>query len=162
MISAAPSSPRPRFTKSGMTGQRHRSPGIRATQISYRAAARFLTTRFVAAPPAGHRFAIAAISPAGALIGIAVIGRPRDQALNDGLTAQITRLATDTPAAQPQLIKAAWRTAHRMGYQRLILDVPTEDEAAPAELRAVDMRRLPTEPGSPVTRWEIRARRSPR
>lgn len=159
--------PQPGLTKSGMTRnprreKRRRSPGIRVTQIGYRAATRFLAARFTAAPPAGHRFALAAISPAGALTGVAIIGRPRDAALDDGVTAQITRLAVDAPAAQPPLIKAAWRTARRMGYQRLICDVPADDDAASIELRAADMRPLATEPGSPVTRWEIRARRSKR
>lgn len=143
-------------------GNRRRSPGIRVTQIGYRAATQFLAARFAAAPPAGHRFTLAAISPAGALVGVAVIGRPRDAALDDGITAQITRLAVDAPAAQPPLIKAAWRTARRMGYQRLICDVPANDEAASIELRAADMRPLVTEPGSPITRWEIRARGSKR
>lgn len=141
---------------------RRRSPGLRVTRIGYRAATRFLTTRFAAAPPTGHRCALAAISPSGALLGIAVIGHPRDRALDDGVTAQITRIAVDTPAAQPPLIRAAWRTSRRMGYQRLICDIPTDDANTPVELRAADMRRLPTEPDSPVTRWEIRVHRRKR
>lgn len=159
--------PQPRLTKNGMTGnigrgRRRRSPGIRVTQIGYRAATQFLAARFAAAPPAGHRFALAAISPAGALVGVAIIGRPRDAALDDGVTAQITRLAVDAPVAQPPLIKVAWRISRRMGYQHLICDIPAGDEATSIELRAADMRPLVTEPGSPITRWEIRARRSKR
>lgn len=139
--------------------KRGRSPGIRVTPIGYRAATDFLTARFTTAPPAGHRCALAAISPNGALIGIAVIGHPRDLSVDDGLTAQLTRLAVDTPAAQPPLIKAAWRRARRMGYQRLICDIPADDDVTGVELHAADMRRLPTEPGSPIARWEIHARR---
>ena len=140
-------------------GKRRRSPGIRVAPIGYRAAVTFLSDRLVAAVPPGHHQALAAISPGGSLIGVAVFGRPRDPALDDGTTAQITRLTTDTPAAQPPLVRAAWRAARRLGYQRLICDIPADDAVTPPELRAADLRQLPTEPGSPINRWEIRTRK---
>lgn len=55
------------------------------------------------------------------VIGVAIIGRPVARALQDGFTAEVTRLATDgTANACSMLYRAAWRAARAMGYRRLV------------------------------------------
>ncbi|WBB52437.1 hypothetical protein O7601_17780 [Verrucosispora sp. WMMD573] len=50
-----------------------------------------------------------------------MVGRPLARHLDDGLTAEITRLATDgSRNACSILLAAAWRVARHMGYQRMI------------------------------------------
>jgi hypothetical protein len=55
------------------------------------------------------------------IVGVAVVGRPIARALQDGYTAEVTRLCTDgTPNACSILYGACWRIAKEMGYRRLI------------------------------------------
>lgn len=62
------------------------------------------------------------------LAGVAIVGRPVARALNDGFTAEITRLCTDgTHNACSALYGAAWRAARAIGYQRLITYVLPEE-----------------------------------
>lgn len=70
--------------------------------------------------PVGHKFSIG-LANGGVLCGVAIVGRPVSRVLDDKLTAEVTRLATDgTPHACSKLYAAAWRTARAMGYHRLI------------------------------------------
>jgi hypothetical protein len=59
-----------------------------------------------------------------ALVGVVVIGRPVARALNNGFTAEVTRLCTvdseDAKNASSMLYAAAWRAARAMGYERLV------------------------------------------
>jgi len=53
------------------------------------------------------------------LVGVATAGRPVAEALQDGLTFEVTRVATDgTRNACSFLYSAAWRVARAMGYVR--------------------------------------------
>ena len=53
--------------------------------------------------------------------GVAVIGRPIARRLQDGWTAEVTRLATDgTKNACSMLYGAAWRACRALGYRRLV------------------------------------------
>ena len=71
-------------------------------------------------PPTGGLFAIGAAS-GGVLVAAAIVGRPTARALQDGFTAEVTRLVTnDTPHAASKLYAACWRAARAMGYHRLI------------------------------------------
>ena len=74
-------------------------------------------------PPRGALFCIGAERD-GCIVGVAVIGRPVARQLQDGFTAEVTRLCTDgTPEAKnaaSMLYAAAWRAARAMGYHRLI------------------------------------------
>lgn len=55
----------------------------------------------------------------GVLVGVCVVGRPVARALDDGLTCEVTRLATDThPNACSKLYAAARRTAIEKGFRR--------------------------------------------
>jgi hypothetical protein len=52
--------------------------------------------------------------------GAAIIGRPVARILQDGWTAEVTRLVSDgTPNACSMLYAAAWRACRSLGYRRL-------------------------------------------
>jgi len=71
----------------------------------------------------------------GAIIGVAVVGRPVARMLNDGATLEVTRLCTDgTRNACSFLYGAAWRAARALGWKRLI--TYTLPEEGGASLRA--------------------------
>jgi hypothetical protein len=71
-------------------------------------------------PPVGSKFCIA-VSCSGTIVGVAVIGRPVSRRLDDGRTAEVTRLCTDgTKNVCSKLYGAAWRIAREMGYKRII------------------------------------------
>lgn len=71
--------------------------------------------------PQGGLFAIGLESD-GVVIGVAIIGRPVARMLQNGYTAEITRLCVKEgfPNACSMLYSAAWRAARAMGYRRLI------------------------------------------
>lgn len=73
-------------------------------------------------PPAvGHRFSIAVADEAGEVRGVAIIGRPVARGLDDGFTAEVSRVATDgAQNACSALYGAAWRACRAMGYRRLV------------------------------------------
>lgn len=72
-------------------------------------------------PPAGAKFAIAAADGAGAVVGVAIVGRPVARGLDDGLTLEVTRVATDgTRNACSTLYGACRRAAFALGYRRLV------------------------------------------
>lgn len=70
--------------------------------------------------PQGGLFAVA-IESAGAIIGVAVIGRPVAAARQDGYTAEVTRVCVleGYPNACSMLYGAAWRAARSLGYRRI-------------------------------------------
>ena len=66
-------------------------------------------------PVRGSRFQVAA-AIGGQIVGVAIVGRPVARMLDDGLTAELTRLCTDgTPHAGSFLLSAAKRAAHFFG-----------------------------------------------
>lgn len=70
--------------------------------------------------PQGGLFAVAAAVD-GLIIGCAIVGKPVARALNDGRTAEITRLCTDgTRNACSFLYRVCVRVARAMGYQRVL------------------------------------------
>jgi hypothetical protein len=55
------------------------------------------------------------------IIGIAIVGRPVARGLDNGWTAEVTRLCTDgTKNACSKLYAASWRVCRAMGYKKLI------------------------------------------
>jgi hypothetical protein len=56
------------------------------------------------------------------VIGVAIVGRPVARMLDNGYTAEVTRLCVleDYPMAASKLYAASWRAARAMGYRRLI------------------------------------------
>lgn len=85
-------------------------------------------------PPAGGKFAIG-VARNGEIVGVAIVGRPVARALDDGWTAEVTRVATDgTRNACSKLYAACWRAARAMGYLRC--GTYTLPEEGGASLRA--------------------------
>lgn len=109
--------------------------------ITFRAAA-----AFVAAlhrhnkPPRGHKFSIG-LENGGALVGIAMCGRPISRHEDDGRTIEVNRTCTDgTANANSMLYGAAWRAARAMGYRRII--TYTQAGESGASLRAAGFVKL--------------------
>lgn len=90
--------------------------------------------------PQGGKFALAAWHQEQ-LVGVAVVGRPVSRVLDDGLTAEVIRVATNgTRNACSFLYGAAKRAAQAMGYRK-VLTYTLEDEGG-ASLRAVGWNRV--------------------
>ncbi len=71
-------------------------------------------------PVVGHKFSIAAFD-GEKIIGVAIISRPTARMSDNGLTLEVTRLATDgTKNACSFLYGAARRATFALGYKRLI------------------------------------------
>ena len=83
----------------------------------------------------GCKFCVALSDGLGTLHGVAVVGRPISRYLDDGLTAEVTRLCTDgCRNACSFLYGACARIARNMGY-RIILTYILETECG-VSLRA--------------------------
>ncbi|MGX1586096.1 XF1762 family protein [Microbacterium sp. NPDC055502] len=68
----------------------------------------------------GHKFSIGVVDESGEMRGVAIVGRPVSRHRDDGLTLEVTRLATDGCANAPSsLYSAAWRAGRAMGYRRI-------------------------------------------
>jgi hypothetical protein len=72
-------------------------------------------------PPQGGLFAVG-LGEGEDVIGVAIIGRPVARMLQDGWTAEVTRLCVldGHPNACSMLYAAAWRACRALGYRRLI------------------------------------------
>jgi hypothetical protein len=72
-------------------------------------------------PVRGGKFAISVVDEEGEVRGVALVGNPVARHLNDGVTAEVNRVATDgCPNACSALYGAAWRIARAMGFRRLV------------------------------------------
>ncbi len=80
----------------------------------------------------GCKFCIGAVDDDGTLRGVAIVGRPVSRYLDDGKTAEITRLCTDGYRnACSSLYGACARIARQMGYAALLTYIlETEDGAS--------------------------------
>lgn len=79
-------------------------------------------------PPQGHKFSIA-VSDGENIIGVAVVGRPVSRRLDDGYTAEVTRLCSNgTKNVCSMLYAACWRAAKAMGYLQLITYILDSEE----------------------------------
>jgi hypothetical protein len=88
--------------------------------------------------PQGGLFAVAA-SEGDEVRAVAIIGRPVARALQDGFTAEVTRLASDGARnACSMLYSAAWRAARALGYRKLV--TYTLIEEAGSSLKAAGWR----------------------
>lgn len=72
-------------------------------------------------PPVSALFAIA-VNDGEKVVGVVMVGRPVARMLQDGMTAEVTRLCVldAQPNACSMLYAAAWRAAKALGYRRLI------------------------------------------
>lgn len=118
--------------------------------VSFAAACAFIDTHHRHhTAPRGHKYSIGVSDEDGALVAVAIVGRPVARHLDDGFTLEVTRLATLTvPTACSRLYAAAWRAARAIGYRRMI--TYTQDGEHGASLRACGwhkVRDLPPRPG---------------
>lgn len=79
----------------------------------------------------GHKFSLGA-ELAGALVGVAIVGRPVSRIRDNGKVLEVTRLCTDgTRNACSFLYAAARRAAAALGYERIgTYLLSTEDGAS--------------------------------
>lgn len=95
---------------------------LRIVPMRFRDACGFVTMwhRYLK-PPRGHMFSIGVACENNILRGVAIVGRPVSRGLQDGLTLEVTRTATDgTRNVNSKLYSKAWEAARAMGYRRLI------------------------------------------
>jgi len=72
-------------------------------------------------PPVGHKFSLAVADDDGNVRAVCIVARPVARMLDDGMTLELTRLASDGCSnACSCLYGAAWRAAKALGYGRLI------------------------------------------
>jgi hypothetical protein len=124
-------------------------------------------------PAQGHKFslAVAPVLPGGlgAVCGVAICGRPVARLLDDGVTLEVLRVATDnTPNACSALYAACRRAALSLGYRRVVTYTLASELGT--SLRAAGWRclglagggawgragrpRLDRHPTQPKRRWE--------
>lgn len=108
-------------------------------------------------PVPGQAFAVGVRDDDG-LHGVAIAGRPVSRMLDDGMTLEITRVATDgTRNACSKLYGAVRKAARAMGYD-VILTYTLPEEGG-ASLRAAGFR-CEGEAGGPSKAWHSRPGRS--
>lgn len=91
--------------------------------------------------PRGCKFAIGVTDETGTLRGVALCGRPVARALDDGLTIEVNRTATDgCPNANSALYAACGRVAAAMGYRRLV--TYNQDGESGISLAAAGLRKV--------------------
>lgn len=112
-------------------------------------------------PPQGHRFSISLIArdlfDVDAVMGVVVVGRPVARKLDDGLTAEVTRLcvAEDVPkGACSMLYRAAWRAWREMGGKRMV--TYTLQAESGASLRGAGFKHDALLRNTPADQWTNR------
>ena len=98
--------------------------GLELYPISFKEACEFVKTHHRhLRPPQGHKFSISCVK-AGDVVGVCMVGRPVARHLDNGLTFEIRRVATDgTKNACSFLYSASWRIARNLGYKKLITSI---------------------------------------
>ncbi len=95
---------------------------LRLVPVSLKEAQQFVATwHRHHRPPIGHKFSVGVANDDDVLVGVATVGRPVARHLDDGMTLEVNRTATDgTPNANSMLYGAAARGAFALGYTRLV------------------------------------------
>jgi len=145
---------------------------LELTPITLREANAFVAQHHRHHGPSRGCIACLAVAEAGAVRGVAIIGRPVARAATDGWTAEVTRCCTDGARnACSMLYAAAWRAVRALGYRKLITyTLATEGGGS---LRAAGFRvvgqvigrtwscqsrpRVDTHPLQDKLRWEVAA-----
>ena len=122
-------------------------------------------------PPRGSLVQLAVASE-DEVVGVAIVGRPVSRMLQDGWTAEVTRVATDgTRNACSMLYGAAWRAVRALGYRLLITYTLPEEggaslrgagfqligEAGGGSWSRTDRPRVDLHPMQVKLRWERQA-----
>lgn len=106
-------------------------------------------------PPVGHKFSVGIANDQDKLVGVAMVGRPVARHMDDGLTLEVNRTATDgTRNANSMLYGAAWRAAQALGYRKLI--TYTQEGESGSSLRAAGWRVVGERPAR--AGWNIPSR----
>jgi hypothetical protein len=101
-----------------------------------------------------HKYAVGVASD-DQLVGVAVVARPANTALDDGETLEVARTCTDgTQNVNSMLYAAAWRVAKEMGYARMT--TYTQAGESGSSLRAAGWQILAHRP--PTHGWNTRKR----
>ena len=91
-------------------------------------------------PVPGHKFSVGAAKD-GAIVGVAIVGRPVSRMRDDGCTLEVLRVCTDgTRNACSFLYGACRRAAFALGYERI--GTYTLPEEGGASLRAAGWKCL--------------------
>lgn len=110
------------------------------------------------APPVGCKFSIGVADDDDVLRGVAIVGRPVARLLQDGLTLEVTRTATDGARnANSMLYGAAWQAAKAMGYRRLV--TYTQHGEFGSSLKGAGWRMVAERPARPGWNMPSRPRR---
>ena len=131
--------------------------------ITFRAACAFVTElhRHNKAPR-GHKFSVG-LSDGGALVGVAMCGRPVARAFDNGLTLEVNRTCTDgTKNANSMLYGACRKAAWAMGYKRVITYTQADEDGA--SLRAagfVKVKELPARGSWAESSVKLKASKDP-
>lgn len=113
---------------------------LRLVPLSLKAANELVADHHRHARPARGCIAVVGLADGTELVGAAIIGRPVARALQDGFTAEVTRLVVigEVPNGCSMLYGAAWRAARALGYTRLV--TYTLQSESGASLRAAGWR----------------------
>lgn len=99
-------------------------------------------------PPVGCKFCIGVADEDDVLRGVAIVGRPVARHLDDGMTLEVTRTATDgTPNANSMLYGAAWKATKALGFRKLV--TYTQAGETGASLRGAGWRDIAERPARP-------------
>lgn len=129
-----------------MTEQNTASSRLTLAPCSLEEANAFVTSLHRHHPPVvGHKFSLGAMRD-GALVGVAIVGRPIARLRDDGATLEVTRLCTDgTKNACSFLYGAAARACFALGYSRI--GTYTMPDEGGASLRAAGWKLIAETPG---------------
>lgn len=104
-------------------------------------------------PVVGHKFSIGAVL-GEKIVGVAIVGRPTARRRDDGLTLEVTRLATDgTRNACSFLYGSCARAAFSLGFKRIGTYILASENGA--TLRASGWRLIGETPGRS---WSVPSR----
>lgn len=105
-------------------------------------------------PVVGAKFCVG-VEKDEQLVGVAIVGRPVAPRLDDGLTAEITRVCTDGTRNAASMLYGACRKASRaMGYDRIF--TYTLPEEGGASLRAAGFKLDKDDAGGSARMWHNR------
>jgi hypothetical protein len=107
----------------------------------------------------GHLFSVGAFVD-GKIVGVAMVGRPKAPALQDGVTYELTRLATPPnaiPHVASKLIAACWRAARAIGVRRMVSYTRIDEEGtcyrAAGWTPVAAVKGRPWDSGNKADRW---------
>jgi hypothetical protein len=123
-------------------------------------------------PPRGS-ILIIGVEDDSAIVGVAIVGRPVARHLDDGYTAEVTRLCV-LPSARnacSMLYAASWRACRAIGFRKLITYTLPEEggaslrgagwkcigEAGGGSWSRKERPRVDTHPTQTKLRWEVAA-----